>query len=213
MVLNNKLGIADPVELAHKEELISKASALALYRDGTLDALEPGAFATLATIHKRLFGSLYDFAGMLRNVNLAKGSFRFASALYLDSAVRAVERMPQQTFDQIVEKYVEMNVAHPFREGNGRATRIWLDHMLRTSLGLTIDWTCIERTDYLFAMERSPVRDTEIKALLASALTDRIEDTALLARGIDASYAYEGYAAYRAEDVSRSTATGSSWLA
>lgn len=202
MVLNNKLGIADPVELAHKEERISKATALALYRENILDTLEPGTFATLAAIHKHLFGSLYDFAGKLRNVNLAKGNFRFASALYLDSAVRAVERMPQQTFDQIVEKYVEMNVAHPFREGNGRATRIWLDHMLRTSLGQTVDWTRIERADYLFAMERSPVRDTEIKALLASALTDRLDDAALLARGIDASYAYEGYAAFRAEDLS-----------
>lgn len=199
MTLANKLDISDPVELAHEEERVSKRAALALYRDGSLDTLEPGTFATLAAIHARLFGELYDFAGQVRTVNLAKGGFRFASALYLKSALRAIEGMPQGSFDQIVDKYVEMNVAHPFREGNGRAMRIWLDQLLRKKLGRTVDWSAITREDYLLAMERSPVRDTEIKALLSGALSDRIDDVTLLARGIDASYAYEGYAAYRAE--------------
>lgn len=199
MALANKLVIADPAELAHEEERISKRAALALYRDRTLDALEPGTFSTLATIHMRLFGELYDFAGQARTANLTKGGFRFASALYLESALRSIEGMPQDRFDQVVEKYVEMNVAHPFREGNGRAMRIWLDHLVRATLGRTVDWSTIGREDYLLAMERSPVRDTEIKALLSGALSDRLDDVALLARGIDASYAYEGYAAYRAE--------------
>lgn len=197
--MGNMLGIADPIELAHAEERVSKAAAMALYRDGALDALPPGTFATLAAIHRALFGGLYPWAGELRRVNLAKGGFRFASALYLASAVRAVEEMPQSTFGEIVEKYVEMNVAHPFREGNGRATRIWLDHITRRELGSTVDWSLVGREDYLLAMERSPVRDTEIKALLAGALSDRLDDVTLLARGIDASYAYEGYATYRAE--------------
>ena len=201
MTLDNKLGITDPLVLAHQEERISKRAALLLYRDGTLDRLKPGTYSTLATIHRRLFEDLYSFAGKIRTVNLAKGGFRFASALYLDSALRAVEAMPQDTFDHIVEKYIEMNVAHPFREGNGRATRIWLDHLVRTKLGATIDWSSIGREDYLLAMERSPIRDTEIKALLSLALSDRLDDVTLLARGIDASYSYEGYAAYRTEDL------------
>ena len=199
--LDNKLGITDPVELAHEEERISKQEALALYRDGSLESLVPGTFLTLSTIHSRLFGKLYDFAGKVRTVNLAKGGFRFASALYLDSALRAIERMPQGTFDEVVEKYVEMNVAHPFREGNGRATRIWLDQMMRRELGRTVDWSRIDREDYLMAMERSPVRDIELKRLLASALSDRLDDISLLARGIDASYAYEGYAAFRTTEL------------
>ena len=199
--IRNKLGIADAIELAHAEERISKSAAMSLYRDGTLDALEPGTFATLATIHTRLFGEIYDFAGRMRTVNLSKGGFRFASALYLAPAVAAVERMPQSTFDQVVEKYVEMNVAHPFREGNGRAGRIWLDHVFRRELHRTVAWSAIGREDYLLAMERSPVRDTEIKALLMAALSDHLDDTALLARGIDASYAYEGYTAYQASKV------------
>lgn len=201
MILSNKLGITDPIELAHTEERISKSAALALYRDEMLEALEPGTFSALSAIHVSLFGKLYDFAGKMRTVNLAKGGFRFASAMYLASAVRAIEKMPQGTFDQIVEKYVEMNVAHPFREGNGRAGRIWLDHMLRTELGMTVDWSAISREDYLFAMERSPIRDTEIKALLKGALSNDLHDATLLARGIDASYAYEGYAAYRTEEL------------
>ena len=200
-MIKNKLGVQDPVTLAHEEERISKEAALSLYRDGTLDTLIPGSFATLQTIHARMFGEIYDFAGKVRTVNLAKGSFRFASALYLDSAIKAVERMPQSTFDEIVEKYVEMNVVHPFREGNGRSGRIWLDHMLRTELGKTVDWSSISRDDYLFAMERSPIRDLELKELLQDALTNRLGDVALLARGIDMSYAYEGYAAYRTEDL------------
>ena len=201
MALGNKLDITDPVALAHEEERISKAAALAMYADGTLEALEPGTLAAIVAIHERLFGGLYDFAGKIRTVNLAKGGFRFASALYLEQALHAVEAMPQRTLDQIVEKYVEMNVAHPFREGNGRSGRIWLDHMLRAELGRTVDWSAIPREDYLLSMERSPVRDTEIKALIAGALSNRLDDVTLLARGIDASYAYEGYAAYRAADL------------
>lgn len=202
MTLQNKLGITDDVRLAHEEERISKLAALSLYRDGTLGGLEPGTFETLRQIHIALFGSIYDFAGKVRTVNLAKGSFRFASALYLGSALEAIDAMPQDTFDHIVEKYVEMNVAHPFREGNGRSGRIWLDHMLRRELGRTVDWSRISREDYLLAMERSPVRDLEIKALLEGALSDELDNFTLLARGVDASYAYEGYSAYRAEDLS-----------
>lgn len=201
MMLPNKLGITDPVTLAHEEERISKVAALRMYQDGTLEALVPGKLATLVAIHERLFGDLYDFAGRVRTVNLAKGSFRFAPALYLAQALCAVEAMPQHTFGQIVEKYVEMNVAHPFREGNGRSGRIWLDHMMRAELGKTVDWSAISRDDYLFAMERSPVRDTELRTLLADALSDALDDATLLSRGIDASYAYEGYAAYRAEEL------------
>ena len=178
MTLENKLGITDPIVLAHEEERISKAEALGM-----------------------LFGGLYEFAGKIRTVNLAKGGFRFAPALYLAQALRAVEAMPQGTFDQVAEKYVEMNVAHPFREGNGRSGRIWLDHMLRVELGRTVDWSVIPREDYLLAMERSPVRDVELKALLSDALSDRLDDAALLARSVDASYAYEGYAAYRAGEL------------
>lgn len=200
-MLRKKLGIDDPVALAHEEERISKAAALTMYGDGTFDTLVPGSFAALRKIHVCLFGKIYDFAGEVRTVNLAKRGFRFASALYLKSAVKAVERMPQFTFDQIVEKYVEMNVAYPFTEGNGRSGRIWLDHMLRKELYKTVDWSAIPREDYLLAMERSPVRDLEIKGLLRGALSDRVEDVTLLARGIDASYAYEGYAAFRATDL------------
>ena len=201
MTLENKLGITDPIVLAHEEERISKAEALGMYADGTLDALKPGSLSALVAIHERLFGGLYEFAGKIRTVNLAKGGFRFAPALYLAQALRAVEAMPQGTFDQIAEKYVEMNVAHPFREGNGRSGRIWLDHMLRVELGRTVDWSVIPREDYLLAMERSPVRDVELKALLSNALSDRLDDVTLLARSVDASYAYEGYAAYRAGEL------------
>ena len=200
-MLQNKLGITNPVQLAAEEERVTKIAALALYRNGALGALAPGTFSALAAIHAALFGDLYEFAGKVRDVNLAKGGFRFASALYLDSAIKAVERMPQSNLEQIVEKYVEMNVVHPFREGNGRATRIWLDHILRAELAKTVDWSLIDREDYLLAMERSPVRDTEIKALIRGALSDSLDDATLLARGIDASYAYEGYAAYRAEEL------------
>ena len=201
MTLENKLGITDPIVLAHEEERISKVEALGMYADGTLDALKPGSLSALVAIHERLFGGLYDFAGKIRTVNLAKGGFRFAPALYLAQALRAVEAMPQGTFDQIAEKYVEMNVAHPFREGNGRSGRIWLDHMLRVELGRTVDWFVIPREDYLLAMERSPVRDTEIRQLLENALTDQVNDRELYMHSIDASYAYEGYTAFRAEEV------------
>lgn len=201
MALGNRLGIGDPIELAHEEERISKAAAFRMYQDGTLATLKPGSFFALKTIHELLFGNIYDFAGKVRTVNLAKGGFRFASTLYLSSALRAVEAMPQRTFNQIVEKYVEMNVAHPFREGNGRSGRIWLDHMLRAELGQTVDWSAIPREDYLLAMERSPVRDTEIKTLLAGALSTELDDVTLLARGIDASYAYEGYATYHTKEL------------
>jgi cell filamentation protein len=203
VTLPNRLGITDDVELAHEEERISKLAALSLYRDGTLDGLEPGTFETLRQIHVALFGSIYGFAGQVRTADLVKGSCRFVSTLYLGSALDAIKAMPQDTFDHIVEKYVEMNVAHPFREGNGRSGRIWLDHMLRHELGLTVDWGRVGREDYLLAMERSPVRDVEIKALLREALSDQLDSFVLLARGVDASYAYEGYAAYRAEDLAR----------
>ena len=187
---------------------MSKLAALALYRDGTLDTLVPGTFSALKTIHVALFGDIYDFAGRIRTVNLAKGNFRFASTLYLESAIRSIETMPQNNFDQIVEKYVEMNIAHPFRDGNGRSGRIWLDHLFRRELGRTVDWSRIGREDYLLAMERSPVRDLEIKALLGQALSDDLRSVALLACSVDASYAYEGYDAYRAEDLGSDGASG-----
>ncbi len=200
-MLQNKLGITDPALLAREEERIGKRAALRLWDSGTLDALAPGTFATLATIHRELFGEVYPFAGEIRTVNIAKGNFRFASALYLRDALRGIERMPQDTFDEIMEKYVEMNVAHPFREGNGRSMRIWLDHMLKNALGLVVDWSLVDREDYLLAMERSPVRDTEIKHLLKSALTDKAGDRTVFIKGLDCSYSYEGYAAFRAGET------------
>lgn len=199
MTLENKLGITDSQELARAEERISKQKALALFESGALDQMAPGTFAALAQIHRALFEDIYDFAGDLRTVNIAKGHFRFASALYLEAAVAEIERMPQNDFDEIVAKYVEMNVAHPFREGNGRSMRIWLDQMLRAALGKVVDWSLVDKEDYLLAMERSPVRDTEIKTLLGAALTDRVADRVLFMKGIDRSYEYEGYSAYRTE--------------
>lgn len=204
----NKIDITDEVELTHEEERVSKLGALALYRDGTLDMLVPGTFSALKAIHVALFGGIYDLAGRIRTTNLSKGNFRFVSALYLESAIRSIEAMPQRNFDQIVEKYVEMSIAHPFREGNGHSGRIWLDHMFRCELGRTVDWSRIGREDYLLAMERSPVRDLEIKALLGQALSDDMHSVTLLARSIDASYAYEGYDAYRAEDLGPNGAKG-----
>lgn len=201
MVLENKLGIANEVELAREEERISKTRALELFDTGALNTLEPGIFETLAAIHRALFADIYEFAGKIRTVNIAKGHFRFASALYLEDALRSIEAMPQDTFDAIAEKYVEMNVAHPFREGNGRSMRLWLDHMLAHELGVVVDWTQIDREDYLLAMERSPVRDIEIKALLKAALTDQVGDKPLYMKGVDRSYSYEGYGSYRAEDL------------
>lgn len=201
MTLENKLGITDSQELARAEERISKQKALALFESGALDQMAPGTFAALAQIHRALFADIYDFAGDLRTVNIAKGHFRFASALYLEAAVAEIERMLQNDFDEIVAKYVEMNVAHPFREGNGRSMRIWLDQMLKAALGKVVDWSLVDKEDYLLAMERSPVRDTEIKTLLGAALTDRVADRALFMKGIDRSYEYEGYSAYRTETL------------
>lgn len=200
MTLENKLGLTDPIELAHREEALTKRRALELYDRHLLDAFEVGTFRGLAAIHAYLFQDVYDFAGQLRTVNIAKGSFRFAPVLYLAAALASIDRMPQGTFDEIVEKYVEMNVAHPFREGNGRSTRIWLDAIFRKSLGRVVDWSRIDREDYLFAMERSPVRDMEIKQLLQNALTNRLDDRMVYMKGIDASYRYEGYSRYRTED-------------
>lgn len=201
MTLKNKLHIIDSQELARAEERISKQNALALFESGALDQMVPGTFAALAQIHRALFADIYDFAGDLRTVNIAKGHFRFASALYLEAAVAEIERMPQNNFDEIVAKYVEMNVAHPFREGNGRSMRIWLDQMLKAALGKVVDWSLVDKEDYLLAMERSPVRDTEIKTLLGAALTGRVADRALFMKGIDRSYEYEGYSAYRTETL------------
>lgn len=201
MALENKLGISDSSELARVEERVSKKRAVELFESGVLDTLEAGTFATLAEIHRWLFGEIYAFAGEIRTVNLAKGAFRFAPVLYLREALRNIERMPQTSFDEVVEKYVEINIAHPFREGNGRSMRIWLDHILKKSLGKVVDWNRVNQEDYLFAMERSPVRDTEIKHILRAALTDRINDREIYMKGIDQSYAYEGYSAFRAGDL------------
>ena len=205
MTLENKLNITDSTLLAREEEKLSKGAAVYLYDSGLLDSLAPGTFESLAAINRVLFEKIYDFAGKIRNVNLAKGNFRFASVMYLESAIHKIEQMPQKSFDEIVEKYVEMNIAHPFREGNGRAARIWLDLMLRKELGQVVDWSKIDKEDYLFAMERSPVRDTEIRLLLRNALTENINDRELFMNGIDHSYAYEGYSAYKANEITGQT--------
>lgn len=201
MVLENKLGITDSAELAREEERISKTKALALFESGLLDTFEVGTFKGLCSIHKYLFEDIYDFAGKLRTVNIAKGNFRFAPVMYLKAALQNIDNMPQSTFDQIIEKYVEMNVAHPFREGNGRSTRIWLDCILRKELQQVIDWSKVDKEDYLLAMERSPIKDVEIKVLLKAALTDKINDRLVYMKGIDASYYYEGYNVYKSEDL------------
>lgn len=201
MTLKNKLGITDSAELAREEERISKKRALELFERRLLDAMEPGTYRTLQRIHEYLFRDIYEFAGKTRTVNLAKGNFRFAPVMYLDAALANIEKMPQSNFNEIVEKYVEMNVAHPFREGNGRSTRIWLDLILKKELGLVIDWSQVEKEDYLMAMERSPVKDIEIKFILKAALTDKINDREVYMKGIDHSYYYEGYNIYRTEDL------------
>ena len=201
MALDNKLGITNDVELARDEERLSKRRALELFETGLLDTFEVGTFAGLARIHGYLFQDVYDFAGKRRVVNIAKGNFRFAPVMYLDAALNAIDKMPQSTYDQIIEKYVEMNVAHPFREGNGRSTRIWLDAILKRELGVVVDWSLVDKEDYLFAMERSPVRDTEIKALLKAALTDKVNDRQVYMKGIDASYRYEGYSTYSMDEL------------
>lgn len=197
MALENKLGITDSAELAREEERLSKQKALWLFESGTLDRLEAGTFDTLKTIHRYLFEDIYDFAGKMRTVNLAKGNFRFAPLMYLDASLKNIDKMPQATFDEIIEKYVEMNIAHPFREGNGRSTRIWLDLMLKNGIGKVVDWSKVDKEDYLLAMERSPIKDVEIKVLLKAALTDDINSREMYMKGIDHSYYYEGYAVYK----------------
>ena len=201
MTLENKLGITSSAELATQEERLSKKRALELFESGMLDKLEPGTFKTLQVIHKQLFMDIYDFAGMVRSVNIAKGGFRFVPAMYLLDALKQIERMPQSTFDEIIEKYVEMNVAHPFREGNGRSTRIWLDLILKKELQLVVDWSKVNTEDYLSAMERSPIKDLEIKFLLKNALTEHIDDREVYMKGIDASYMYEGYEEFKTKDL------------
>lgn len=201
MTLQNKLGITDSAELARAEEKISKKKAAELFESGYLDSLTPGSWQSLAAIHRYLFDEIYDFAGQLRDVNIAKGSFRFAPVMYLQAALENIEKMPQSSFDQIIEKYVEMNVAHPFREGNGRSTRIWLDLMLKKELGLVIDWSRVDKEDYLLAMERSPIRDIEIKHVLKQALTVQVNDREIYMKGIDHSYYYEGYTVFKTKDL------------
>lgn len=201
MAQENKLGITDSAVLAREEERISKKKAVWLFESGTLDALPVGTFAALQEIHRHLFADLYPFAGKIRTVNLAKGNFRFAPLLYLEAALDSIDRMPQSTFDQIVEKYVEMNVAHPFREGNGRSTRIWLDLMLKRGIGQVVDWSRVGKEDYLLAMERSPIRDTEIKVLLKAALTADVSSREVYMKGIDHSYSYEGYTTFKTENL------------
>lgn len=201
MALQNKLGITDSAELAREEERISKKKAVELYDKGLLDGLEAGKFSALAFIHKYLFEEIYDFAGVVRDVNIAKGGFRFAPVMYLDGALEHVSDMPQSTFEEIIEKYVEMNICHPFREGNGRSTRIWLDLILKKELSKVIDWSLVDKEDYLLAMERSPIKDIEIKHILKNALTDKINDRELYMKGIDHSYHYEGYTSFKTDEL------------
>lgn len=200
-MLTNKLDITNPADLAREEERISKKKAMELFEKGILDSLPSGRFSTLQTIHRYLFEDIYEFAGEIRTVNLAKGNFRFAPLMYLRAALENIEKMPQTTFDEIVEKYVEMNIAHPFREGNGRSTRIWLDHILKTEIQQVVDWSKIDKEDYLLAMERSPIKDIEIKYLLKTALTDEINSREVYMKGIDHSYYYEGYTTFKAEEL------------
>ena len=202
MTLENKLHLTNSVDLAREEERISKKKAVELFENGLLDTLQPGSFEALRRIHEYLFSEIYEFAGQVRTVNLAKGNFRFAPVMYLEAALKNVEAMPQSTFDEIIEKYVEMNIAHPFREGNGRSTRIWLDQMLKKELHKVVDWSRVDKNDYLLAMERSPIKDIEIKYLLKEALTDEIGSREIYMKGIDTSYYYEGYTVYKAEELS-----------
>ena len=200
-MLENKLGINNPIELANIEEKITKKKALQLFENGMLDSFEVGTFKGLSQIHKFLFEDIYEFAGKIRTENISKSNFRFASAMYLEEALKKIDIMPQSNFDEIIEKYIEMNIAHPFREGNGRSTRIWLDMILKKEIGKVIDWSKIDKEDYLLAMERSPVKNTEIKFLIRDALTDKINDREVYMKGIDASYRYEGYNTYNIEDL------------
>jgi cell filamentation protein len=200
-MLQNKLGITNSVELARAEEKISKTKAIALFETGVLNRLIPGTFATLAKIHAYLFDEIYNFAGKVRDVNIAKGNFRFAPVMYLDAALKHIDGMPQSTFDEVIEKYVEMNVAHPFREGNGRSMRIWLDLILKKELKQVVDWSQVDKEDYLLAMERSPIKDIEIKHLLKETLTSKVNDRDVYMKGIDASYYYEGYIVYKTDKL------------
>ena len=201
MVLKNKLDISDSLELAKIEEKLSKKKAVQLFESGYLDSLDAGTFASLAKIHEFLFEEIYDFAGQVRDVNIAKGNFRFAPVIYLQAALENIDKMPQKSFDEIIAKYVEMNVAHPFREGNGRSTRIWLDLMLKKELNLVVDWSKVNKEDYLLAMERSPIKDLEIKHILQNALTNKVNDRELYMKGIDHSYSYEGYSTFKSMDL------------
>ena len=201
MALENKLGLTSSADLAREEERISKKKALALFEKGILYSLPAGKFSTLQAIHKYLFENIYDFAGKIRTVNMAKGNFRFAPLMYLQAALENIDKMPQSSFDEIVEKYVEMNIAHPFREGNGRSTRIWLDHILKNEIGKIVDWSQVDKEDYLLAMERSPIKDIEIKLLLKAALTDETDSREVYIKGIDHSYYYEGYTAFKTEEL------------
>lgn len=201
MVLENKLGLTSSADLAREEERISKKKAVELFETGLLDTLPTGKFVTLQAIHKYLFEDIYDFAGEIRTVNMAKSNFRFAPLMYLQAALENIDKMPQSNFDEIVEKYVEMNIAHPFREGNGRSTRIWLDHILKNEIGKVVDWSKVDKEDYLLAMERSPIKDVEIKVLLKGALTDEINSREVYMKGIDHSYYYEGYTTFKTEEL------------
>lgn len=201
MALENKLNITDQAELAREEERISKSCAKKMFETGYLNTLEPGTFETLKQIHKYLFEEIYEFAGELRKVNIAKGNFRFTPLAYLEEAIKNIEKMPQSTYDEIIEKYVEMNIAHPFREGNGRSTRIWLDLILKKELNLVVDWSKVDKTDYLLAMERSPIKDIEIKELLKQSLTNMVNDREVYMKGIDNSYLYEGYLAFKTDEL------------
>lgn len=201
MILENKLNITDQAELARAEEKISKARAKKMFETGYLDTLEPGTFETLKMIHKYLFEEIYEFAGQLRKVNIAKGNFRFTPLTYLEETIKNIEKMPQSTYEEIIEKYVEMNIAHPFREGNGRSTRIWLDLILKKELNVVIDWSKVDKTDYLLAMERSPIKDLEIKEVLKQGLTDKINDREVYMKGIDNSYLYEGYLLFKTDEL------------
>lgn len=201
MALENKLGLDNSADLAREEERISKKKAVELFENGILDKLEAGRFSALQAIHKYLFEDICDFAGKIRTVNIAKGNFRFAPLMYLEAALQNIDKMPQSTFDEIIEKYVEMNIAHPFREGNGRSTRIWLDLILKNEIGQVIDWSKVDKEDYLMAMERSPIKDIEIKHVLRAALTDKIDSREIYMKGIDHSYYYEGYTTFKAKEL------------
>lgn len=200
-MLENKLGLTSSAELARMEEQLSKKKAVLLFEKGILDSLSAGKFSTLQAIHRYLFEDIYEFAGEIRKVNMAKGNFRFAPLMYLDAALENIDKMPQSDFDEIIEKYVEMNIAHPFREGNGRSARIWLDHILKQEIGKVIDWSKVDKEDYLLAMERSPVKDIEIKYLLKNALTDEVDSREVYMKGIDYSYYYEGYTTFKTDEL------------